>query len=223
MARCRSRSLGRAAWALLLLRGSEPSWARAEILGEVADRAHHRGGREATQCAERAEFHCRAEVLDEREVRIDLLAAHDAVDHLGPACRPDPAGRAFAARFDGAELHREARLASHVDGVVEDDDATMTDEPVARGEGFVVERRVEESAREIGAERPADLDRAHGPAARRAAADLVDELAESEAERRLEKPAMPDVAGELDRHRAARAAHAEIAIGRRALGQDDRH
>ena len=96
--------------------------------------------------------------------------------------------------------------------VVEDDDAAVADQPVARGEGLVVERRVEERAREIGAERTADLHGAHRPAGRRAAADVVDELAERDAEGRLEEPAMLDVAGELDRHRAARAAHAEIAI-----------
>ena len=49
---------------------------------------------------------------------------------------------------------------AHVDGVVEHDDAAMADQAVARRKGLVVERRVEQRAREIGAERAADLHRA---------------------------------------------------------------
>ena len=84
--------------------------------------------------------------------------------------------------------------------------------PSRGGEGLVVERRVEQRAREIGAERPADLHGAHRAARARAAADVVDQLAERDAEGGLEQAAMLDVAGELDRHRAARPAHAEIAV-----------
>ena len=93
-----------------------------------------------------------------------LLAGDDPVDDLDAAGRADPAGRALAAGFDRAELHGEARLLGHVDRVVEDDDAAMADQPVAGGEGLVVERRVEQLAREIGAERAADLHGAHRPA-----------------------------------------------------------
>ena len=64
----------------------------------------------------------------------------------------------------------------HVDRVVEHHDAAMADQAVPRGEGFVVERRVEQRAREIGAERAADLHRAHRPAGGRAAADIVDQI-----------------------------------------------
>ncbi len=164
-----------------------------------------------------------AEVLDQREVGGAALTADDLVDGLDAARRADAAGRALAAGFDGAELHGEARLARHVDRVVEHDDAAMADQPVARREGLVVERRVEQRAREIGAQRAADLHRPHRPAAVRAAADLVDQLAQGDAERRLEQAAVLDVAGELDRHGAARAAHAERGIGVGALGQDRRH
>ena len=152
-----------------------------------------------------------------------ILAANDAVDDLDAADRADAARRALAAGFDRAEFHREARLLRHVDGVVEHDDAAMADQAVARRERLVVERRVEQRAGEIGAERAADLHRAHRPPARRAAADIVDQFAQRDAERGLEQPAMLDVAGELDRHGAARAAHAEIAIERGAFGQDHRH
>ena len=89
---------------------------------------------------------------------------------LDAAGRADPAGRALAAGFDGAELHRKARLLGHVDGVVEHDDAAMADQAVARGKRLIVERRIEQRAREIGAERTADLHRAHrsaGEACRR--------------------------------------------------------
>ena len=151
----------------------------------------------------------------------DALAANDLVDGLDAARRADPARRALAAGFDRAEFHREARLLRHVDAVVEHDDAAMADQAVARGKGFIVERRVEQRAGEIGAERTADLHGAHRAAGKGAAADIVDEFAERDAERGLEQAAMLDVAGELDRHGAARAAHAEIGIGLGAVGEDE--
>ena len=122
-----------------------------------------------------------------------------------------------------AEFHGEPRLLRHVDGVVEHDDAAMADQAVARGESFVVERRVEQGAWEIGPERSADLNRAHRPSARGAAADVVDQFAQRDAEGGFEQAAMPDVAGELDRHGSARAAHAEVAVMRGALRQHHRH
>src|SRR6185312_16027196 len=139
-------------------------------------------GRETAQGAERAELHGVAEVGDQREARRRPLAANDLVDRLDAAHRADAAGRALAARFDAAELEREAGLLRHVDGVVEYHDAAMADQPVPGGEGFVVERRVEQCAREVGAKRAAHLNRAHWPAAKRASADIVDDLAERQAE-----------------------------------------
>src|SRR6201999_2503798 len=76
-------------------------------------------------------------------------------------------------------------------------------------------------AREIGPEGAADLHRAHRAPAKGTAADVVDEFAERDAEGDLEQPTMLDIAGELDRHRAARAAHAEIGIGLGAAGEDE--
>jgi hypothetical protein len=52
----------------------------------------------------------------------------------------------------------------------------MADQPVARGESFIVERRIEQGAREVGAERAADLYGADGTAGKRAAADVVDQF-----------------------------------------------
>ena len=96
--------------------------------------------------------------------------------------------------------------------------------PPAGGEGLIVERQVEHRRREIGAERPADLHRAHRPAALGAAADLVDQLAERDAEADLEQPAVPDIAGELDRHRPARSAEADRRHRPRAPSlEDERH
>src|ERR1700742_318670 len=137
----------------------------AEVFWEMRERAHHRVRREAAQRAERAEFHGVAEVFEHGEVLVALDALDDAVDRLDAARRADAAGRALAAGFHRAELHGEARLLRHVDAVVEYDHAAVADEPIARGEGFVIERRVEQRAREVGAERPADLDRAHRAAA----------------------------------------------------------
>ena len=59
----------------------------------------------------------------------------------------------------------------------------MTDQPVARRKGLIVERRIEQRAGEVGAERTANLHRANGTARESAAADIVDQLAERDAER----------------------------------------
>src|SRR5277367_3955547 len=191
--------------AISLFRSLKALGSRAEIFPEVFERARHGVGREATECAERTEFHGVAEVLDDDEVLLDAFAGTDFVDGLDPAGRADPARRALAAGFDGAEFHRKARLLGHVDAVVEHHDAAMADQAVARRKGFVVERRVEQRAGEIGAERPSDLNRAHRPTARGAAADVVDQFSQRDAEGGFEQPATPDVAGELDRHGSARA------------------
>ena len=52
---------------------------------------------------------------------------------------------------------------------------------------------------------------------------VVDQLAQRQAEGLLDQAAVLDVAGELERQRAARAAHAEVRVEGRALGEDDRH
>src|ERR1700755_195594 len=82
----------------------------SEVFTEMLERRQHRVGREAAECAERAEFHGGAEILDQGEVGIDLLAAADLVDGFHAAGGADPARRALAAGFDRAKLHRKARL-----------------------------------------------------------------------------------------------------------------
>src|SRR5580698_3496238 len=149
--------------AISLFRSLKALGSRAEIFPEVFERARYGVGREAAECAERAEFHGVAEVFDDGEVLLDAFAGADLVDGLDATGRSDPAGRALAAGFDGAEFHRKARLLQHVDGVVEHHDAGMADQAVARREGFIIERRVEQRAWEIGSKRAADLHRADGP------------------------------------------------------------
>ena len=195
----------------------------AEILGEMRERAQHRIGGKPAKGAKRSELHGVAEIFEHDQIGRRVLACHDLVDQLYAPRRADAAGRALAAGLDGAELHGETGLLGHVDGVVEHHDAAMADQPVGCGKRLVVERRVEQLAWEIGAERTADLHGAHRAACARAAADLIDQRAERDAERRLVEPAMLDIAGKLDRHGAARLAHAEIAIMRAAFAHDDRH
>ena len=118
---------------------------RAEIFREMGERAHHRIGREAAERAERAEFHGVAEVFQHardswpgpRRAMIRSIVST-------PRVEPIRHGVHLPQRFDGAELHREARLLRHVDGVVEHHDAAMADQAVAGGKGLVVERRVEQ-------------------------------------------------------------------------------
>src|SRR5690606_5156981 len=150
-------------------------------------------------------------------------AGADAVDHFDAAHRADPARSALAAAFRRAELHSKTRHGAHVDGVVEHGDAAVTDQRVGGGIGFVVELDVELVGVDVGAERAADLHRLDRPAGLGAAADVVDQLAQRDAERDFEQAAVLDVARELDRHRAFRALDAERAVLRRAaFGEDVR-
>src|SRR5580704_3495869 len=165
-----------------LLRGLKPHRRGAEIFPEMFQRAHDGVGGEAAERAERTEFHGVAEVFDHGSVVADPFAANDLVERLDAAGRSDPARRALAAGLDGAELHRKTRLFGHVDAVVEHDHAAMADQPVAARERFIVERRIEQFARKIGAKRTTDLHRAHRAARERAAADVIDEFAECDAE-----------------------------------------
>src|SRR5680860_1124028 len=194
-----------------------------EIFREMVECAHHWIWGEPTQSAKGPPLHRVAKVLEHGEITLTLLAGHDLVHQLHAARGADAAGRALAAGFDGAELHGEPRLQRHVHRVVEHHHAAMADQTAGGGKRFIVERRVELLAREIGAERAAHLDRAHRPARIGAAADLVHELAERDAEGGLVQPAMLDVAGKLNGHGAARLAHAEIAVVLAAVGHDDRH
>ena len=90
----------------------------------------------------------------------------------------------------------------------------MADEPVARGEGFIIIRRVEQGRGKIGAERSADLNRLDRTARECATAYFVDEFTERDAKSRLEQTTVLDIAGELDRQGSPRAAQAEVAVER---------
>src|SRR5690606_39619884 len=78
-------------------------------------------GRHAAQGAQGTVDHGIAQVLEQREIRLSLHAGDDAVDYLHAPHGPDAARGALAARLVGAELHGEASLRRHVDGVVEQD------------------------------------------------------------------------------------------------------
>ena len=176
---------------------------RAEIFREMFQRAHDWIWRESAESTERTEFHGVAKIFQHSDVRRASLARPDLVNGFDAARRTDTTWRAFAAGFDGTELHRKPRLLCHVHCVVEDHDAAVTDQAILRGEGFIIERRVEQRAREIGAERATDLNSADGTAGKRATSNVVDQFAECDAEGYLEQTAVLDVAGELDRHGSA--------------------
>ncbi len=188
----------------------------------MVERREHGERRHAAQRAQRATEHRVAQVAQQHLVGRAILSRHHAVDHLHATRGADAAGRALATGFDGAELHRIARHVCHVDGVVEYHDAAVADHRALGGEGLVVERHVELRCRDVGAERAADLHRADGAAARRAAADVVEHLAQREAERLFHEAAVLHVAGELEGERALGAAHAEVAVELRAAIHDDR-
>ena len=166
-AACRSRFPGSATWRAPLFGGRRRAGAGSKSSGKWFSALITGYGVKPPSAQSEPNF-----IVLQRSSSTAMFSGHafagdDPVDDLDAAGRADPARRALAAAFDGAEFHGEARLLRHVDGVVEHDDAAMADQAVARGEGLVVERRVEQRAREIGAERAADLHRADRPAGQR--------------------------------------------------------
>src|SRR5579864_8397649 len=122
-----------------------------EILAEMIERAHDWHGNEPAESAQRTVGHHLAKIAQQLDVLLAVAAGDDLVDRLHPANRTDPAGRALAAAFLGAEVEREAGLTRHVHAVVENDNAAVAEHPARRGHRLVVERRVEEFLWKIGA------------------------------------------------------------------------
>src|ERR1700722_7448332 len=85
-----------------------------EILAEMIERAKHRHGSQPAESAERAVGHDLAKIAQQLDVLLAIAVRDDLVDGLHATGRTDPAGRALAAAFLGAELHGEAGLARHV-------------------------------------------------------------------------------------------------------------
>ena len=72
------------------------------------------------------------------------------------------AARVFLDWYDAAPRSvMRGMLLREIDRVVENDDAAMADHAAALGERFIVEGHVKEARRPVGAERAADLHRAH--------------------------------------------------------------
>ena len=151
---------------------------------------------------------------------VGALAGDDLVDQLHTASAADAARRALAARFDGAELHREASLTQHVDRVVEDHHAAVAQQRTGGSEGLVVDGQVELVWRQVRTQRAAHLHRANRATAGGTAAELLDQLAHGDAERCFEDAATRHVACHLHHLGTAAAAEADGRIGGRPVGQD---
>jgi hypothetical protein len=164
-----------------------------------------------------------AQVAQQDDVLHALVVRADLVDHLHAARRADAARRALAARLDGAELHRIARELGEVGRVVVHHDAAVAHRAADGRVGLVVQRQVPLRFGQVRAQRAAHLHRLDRPARGGAAAVVVQQLAQRDAEGLLDQPAVLDVAGQLHRQRAARTAHAEVAVVRGAARKDQRH
>ena len=75
----------------------------------------------------------------------------------------------------------------------------MADGAADSGKGFVIERRVEQTFRQIRTQRAAHLHRTNRPARGAAAAEVVQQFAQGHAEGLLHQTAVFQVAGQLHR------------------------
>ena len=123
----------------------------------MANRALHGKRNQSAESAERTIRHHFAKIVEQFQILRAILIGDDLIDYLDAARGPDAAGRALAAAFDGAKFHGEARLMREIDRIVENDHAAVAEHALLFSEGFVIERRIEERFRKIGAERPAHL------------------------------------------------------------------
>src|SRR5208282_39829 len=213
-----SSSCRRAIAKLLFRRGARGRF--GEIFAEMIERAENGQGRQPAERAERAVRHHLTKIAQKFDVLLAVPTGDDLVDRFDAADRADAAGGAFAAAFLRAKMKGEARLARHVDRVVEDDDPAVAEHALGGQHRFVVERRVEQALGEIRAERPADLDCADRAAGSRPAAITLDELADRRAEGELDEPAVADVSRELERLRAERSPDAVFGVSPSAVLED---
>src|ERR1039457_4636214 len=124
--------------------GCSSRWRRRrllEIFRKMADRALHGEGNQAAQRTKGAVCQHFAQIAEEFEALHPVLVGDDFVDHFDAARGADAAGRAFAAAFDRAEFHGEARLMREIDGVVEDYDSAMPQHALLFRKSLIVERR----------------------------------------------------------------------------------
>ncbi len=99
----------------------------------------------------------------------------------------------------------------------------MTKHAADCDERLIVDRRIQLRYRNVGTERAAHLCRAHRSTTRRAAAVILDQLAQRDAKSALDQARPLEVAGQLDWQCAARLAYAEIPVKLGTLVQHDRH
>ena len=181
----------------------------------------HRG--EPAHGTERGIGHEFAEVAQDSDVLLRLMACDDAVHGFDATGRADAARCAFAARFLGAEGEGETCLLGHIDSIVEHDEAAMAEHGADRGQRLVIHRGVEQIVRDIGAERATNLNGADRATAQGAAAETFDDVADGNTEIELGEAAALDVPRDLDGKGAERPVEAVGCIGSAAIGQNPRH
>ena len=137
----------------------------AEILGEMGECAHHGVGGKPAQRAKRSELHGVAEIFEHQQIR-GRGSRPATILSTSSTPRAEPMRQGVHLPQDSMAQNSMAKRACLAMSTVSSN-TTMPPWPISPsrgGEGLVVERRVEQRAREIGAERAADLHGAHRPA-----------------------------------------------------------
>ena len=169
---------------------------RLVLVAEVADVGQHRVGRRLAEAAERRLLDRLAEVDEALDVALLALAVADARDDLEHALGADAAGRALAAALLLDEVEEEARHVDHAGVLVHDDEAAGAHDGAELGQRLEVDRRVEVLLGDAAARRAAELRGLELLAVGDAAADVVDDVAERDAEVDLDEADVVDRAGE---------------------------
>ena len=175
------------------------------LVTEVTDRREHGVGGRLAEAAERGLADRLAEGHEALDVALLALTVADALHDLEHPLGADAARRALAAALFLRELEEEAGDVDHAGVLVHDDDAAGAHDGAELLQGGVVDGHVEVLLGDAAAGRTAELRGLVRLAARDAAADLVDELAELHADRDLDEAGVLHVAAERE-HLGALAA-----------------
>ena len=163
---------------------------------EMLQRAHHRVRRALSQTAQRRGVNLLAQQFQPFDVAVLAFAVADALQDFQHALGAHAAGRALAAGLVLGEFHEEAGDVHHAGLVVHDDQTAGTHHRARRRQRFVIDRAVEILRGQTAAHRAADLHGLEALAILDAAAHVVDDFAQGDAQRHFDQAGVLHIAGD---------------------------
>ena len=151
-----------------------------------------------------------------------ILATTYSVNHFDSPDRTDSTRRALAARFLRAELQGKSSLGSHVDGLVENHQSTVTEHSSGLSQRFVPHRDIEAIRRQVGTQGATDLNSADRSATERSTAEVIHQLVRADAESGFHDSTPGNVARQLEHLRSMRCVSSQRRVRAATASQNRR-